>query len=186
MELQEAILKRRSIRKFTDRYVTDDELNQVLEAAKWAPSWVNFQIWEFIVLRDKDVIEKVTSTFSEKNPARKCSLAASVVIAACAKKGVSGCYDKKNTTKFNEWFMFDMGMTVQNLCLKAHELGLGTVVVGSLDHDECNKVLSVPDEYEVVVVLPLGEPLVKDKEGPPRKELKDFVYIDKFGERFYK
>ena len=58
MELQEAILKRRSVRKFTEEIVTDDELRQIFEAVRWSPSWANTQVWEFIVVRDKDLIKK--------------------------------------------------------------------------------------------------------------------------------
>ncbi len=71
MELQQAIVERRSIRRFTDYYVTDDEIKQILEAARMAPSWANVQPWEFIVVRDKTLIEKITQTYSPNNPARK-------------------------------------------------------------------------------------------------------------------
>ena len=79
--------------------------------------------------------------------------------------------------------MFDVGMAVQNLCLKAHEIGLGTVVVGLMDHDKCKEILSLPDEYEVVVSIPIGKPVEADKGPTPRKELKDFVHKNKFGNR---
>lgn len=186
MELHDAILKRRSIRRFTDHYVTDDEIAKLLEAARFAPSWANTQAWEFIVIRDRETIEKVAGTYNELNPAVKCSKAASVLIAACAKRGVSGCYDGKDTTKFSSWYMFDAGLAVQNLCLRAHDLGLGTVIVGLLDHDACKKILSVPDEYEVVVVIPVGKPAVAAKDGPPRRELKDFAHLDRFGNPMYR
>ena len=62
MELQEAILKRRSIRKFTEELVTDEELRQIFEAVRWSPSWANTQTWEFIVVREKALIEKVAGT----------------------------------------------------------------------------------------------------------------------------
>lgn len=180
MELQEAILKRRSQRKFTDYRVTDDEIRALLEAARWAPSWANFQVWEFIVVRDRDVIAKVAATYDENNPAVKCTQAASALIVGCAKTGVSGLKGGTQTI-FSEWFMFDLGLAVQNLCLKAHELGLGTVIVGSLNHNELKKALSVPDGYQAVVVLPLGKPVVPDKQPTPRKEIKDFTHQDAFG-----
>lgn len=186
MELQDAILKRRSIRKFTDYYVTDDEIKEVLEAARWAPSWANTQTWEFIVLRDQGLIEKVADTFSETNPARKCSLSASALIVACAKSGVAGSKEGVDVTKFSTWFMFDLGCAVQNLSLKAHELGLGSVIVGFMDHDKCREILSVPDGYEVVVALPIGKPESTDKKATPRKELSGCVYLDRFGEPFVK
>ena len=90
MELQEAILKRRSIRNFSRDDVTDDQLRQIFEAVRWSPSWANTQVWEFVVVRDKKLIQGVTETYSEKNPARKCSLAASALIVACAKTGLVG------------------------------------------------------------------------------------------------
>lgn len=181
MELQEAILKRRSQRKFTEYHVTDEEIRQLLEAARWAPSWANTQVWEFIVVRDRDVIGKIASTYAEPNPAVKCTQAASALIVGCAKVGVSGGLKGIKETMFQEWFMFDLGLAVQNLCLKAHELGLGTVVVGSLDHAALEKVLSVPEGYHAVVVLPLGKPVVPDKQPTPRKEIKDFTHLDAFG-----
>ena len=181
MELHEAILKRRSIRRFSDYYVTDDELNDILEAARWAPSWANTQSWEFIVVRNRKLIEDITATYSEGNPATKCSNSASALIVGCSKKNVSGYKKGEKRTKYPDWFMFDLGMAVQNISLKAHDMGLGSVVVGLLDHDACKKILEVPDDFEVVVVVPLGKPVLEVKDGTPRKELNSFVYLDKYG-----
>ena len=184
MELMDAVLNRRSVRKFTDYAVTDDEIRQLMEAARWAPSWANTQVWEFIVIRDKAIMEQIAGTYVDKNPATKCSLAASALIVACAKTGVSGCYGGRDVTKFPNWFMFDLGIAVQNLCLKAHELGLGSVVAGFLDHDACKKIVGLPDGYEVVAVLPLGKPAAEGRPGPPRREQSSFVHLNSFGKEF--
>ncbi len=184
MELKEAIMKRRSVRKFTDYEITNNEVNELLEAARWAPSWANTQVWEFIVVRDKDVIQKVVSTYTETNPATKCSLAASVLIVGCAKTGISGTKRIPVESSFSEWFMFDLGLAVQNLCLRAHDMGLGTVIVGSFDYALCKKYLSVPDGMEVVVVIPVGKPAVPDKQGPPRKNISDFTHMNVFGNTY--
>jgi len=186
MELQQAIVERRSIRRFTDYYVSDDEIKQILEAARMAPSWANVQPWEFIVVRDKALIEKITETYSPNNPARKCSLASTALLVACARKNISGCKEGQQVTALPNWYMFDVGMAVQNLCLKAHELGLGTVVVGFLDHQKCNEILNVPPDSTVVVTIPVGKPEVSGKQGPPRKELTEFVYLDVYGNKFFK
>lgn len=186
MELMDAITHRRSVRTFTDHYVTDEEIKEIIEAARRAPSWANTQVWEFIVVRDRELIRQVTETYSTTNPSRGGSTGSSAVILACAKTGVSGCKEGKERTKFHEWFMFDMGMAVQNLCLRAHELGLGTVVVGSMDHDACAKIALLPPGYEVVAAIPVGKPASADKKAPARKELKSFVYLDTFGEQYGK
>lgn len=184
MELTEVIYRRRTIRKFTEHYVTDNQLKELLEAARAAQSWANTQVWEFIVVRERELIQQVTETYSAANPARKCSSEASAIILVCAKVKVSGCWQGEEVTKFKEWFLFDLGVAVQNICLRAHDLGLGTVVVGSLDHDACRELVSLPDEYEIVAALPIGEPKFPDKTGPARKELKECVHLDQFGDNF--
>jgi nitroreductase len=188
MELQEAIMQRRSIRRFTEDKVTDQELQEIFEAVRWSPSWANTQVWEFVVLRDKELIGKVTGIYQSSkgtNPATKCSLAASALIVLCAKTGVSGCYDGKESTKFTNWFMFDLGIAAQTLCLKAHEIGLGTVVVGLLDHDACKQLISLPEGYEAVAVIPIGRSAVEPKAGPPRKSVADMVHLDTFGQKMF-
>jgi len=178
MELQEAILKRRSVRKFTDDVVTDEELKQIFEAVRWSPSWANTQTWEFIVVRDKALMEKVAGTYSEKNPATKCSLSASALIVACAKTAISGCYGGRQVTSISNWEFFDLGIAVQTLCLKAHEMGLGTVVVGLMNHEACEKILAVPEGHKVYAVIPIGRPATEPKAGPPRKSLSEMVFLN--------
>lgn len=185
MELQEAILKRRSVRKFTEEFVTDEELRQIFEAVRWSPSWANTQTWEFIVIRDKALIEKIAGTYSEKNPATKGSLTASALIVACAKTGISGCYGGKEVTTVKNWEMFDLGIAVQTLCLKAHELGLGTVVVGLMNHEACEKLLAVPKGHKVIAVIPIGRPAATPKEGPSRKALSEIVYLNNFDKAMF-
>jgi nitroreductase len=186
MDLDEAIKNRRSIRNFTQYYVTDEEIHDVLEAARYAPSWANTQIWEFVVIRDRELINQVTNTYSETNPARDCSSKSSAIIVVCGKTRVSGCRNGKERTKFHEWFMFDAGLAVQNLCLKAHDIGLGTVIVGSMDHDRCKEILLLPDDLEVVAAIPMGKPAEDKKKVPARKEMKTFVFLDKYGEHYGK
>lgn len=185
MELQQAVLKRRSIRRFSEVGVTDEELRQIFEAVRWSPSWSNTQAWEFVVVKDKDLITQVVGTYAEKNPATKCSLTASALIVVCAKTGISGCYGGQQSTKYDSWFMFDLGIATQTLCLTAHEMGLGTVVVGLMNHDACKKVIGLPDGHEVAAVIPIGRPAVEPKDGPARKTVADLVHLNTFGKKMF-
>lgn len=185
MELQEAILKRRSVRRFTDDAVTDEELKEIFEAVRWSPSWSNTQAWEFVVVRDRDLIAQVVGSYVEKNPATKCSLAASALIVVCAKTGVSGCYGGVQSTKHDAWYMFDLGMATQTLCLTAHDMGLGTVVVGLMNHDACAKAIALPEGYEVAAVIPIGRPAVAPKEGPARRAVSEIVHVNAFGKKMF-
>jgi nitroreductase len=183
MELYDAIMTRRSVRKFTDYYVTDEEINKIPEAAQWAPSWSNTQCWEFIIVRDKDLIIKLVETLTETNPARKCTESASAVIAICGKSDLPGFRDGAKLTKFDSWFMFDLGLAVQNMLLTIHSLELGTVVIGALDHRKCADILDVKAPYEFVGLLPLGKPVEFKKVGPKRREISEFTHKDRFGNR---
>ncbi len=183
MELHDAIMTRRAVRKFTEHYVTDEEIHKLLEAARWSPSWSNTQCWEFIVIRDRELITKVVSTYSESNPARKCSESASVLIAVCGKRDLPGYRDGEKRTKFDSWYMFDLGIAVQNIALTAHDIGLGTVVVGSMDQEKCAELLNVKAPYELVAILPVGKPVELKKEGPKRREISEFTHKDKFGNK---
>ncbi len=179
-ELLEIIKGRRSIRKYEDRPMPDEFLSTILEAIKWAPSWTNCQCWEIIVVRNPAVKEKLQATLPEKgNPAKKAVVEAPVVLAVCAKTKTSGYYKGLETTKFGDWFMYDLGIATQNLCLAAHALGLGTVIVGLFDHEGAKQVLNVPKAYELVTMIPLGYP-AKTGKAPKRRDIKDFTHHDMF------
>ncbi len=181
MEVLEAIKTRRSIRKYKATPVDEKALEQVLEAARWAPSWANTQCWRFVIVRDQKVKEQLAETLSTNNPATDAVKNAPAVIVGCAEKGRAGCYHGEPTTdKGGYWYMFDVGLAMENLVLAAHALGLGTVYIGAFDAKKAGEVLGVPEGFCVVAMTPLGYP---DQEArvPPRKELAEITFRDKFG-----
>ncbi len=177
--LMKIIKERRSIRNFTKDEVSQESLDLILEAVQWTPSWTNCQCWEVVVVKDKEVKEKLQKAMAKGNPATKAIVEAPVVLAICAKLGVSGYYKKEASTKFGDWFMFDIGMASQNICLAAHKLGLGTVVAGLFDHNSAKECLNLPEGYELVVLIPTGHP-AKTPSAPPRREINDFTHSDTF------
>ena len=92
-QLDEVIRNRRSIRRFEKREVEAEKLTAILEAARWAPSWGNSQCWQFIVVQDRDLKEKLAETLSKKNPATLSVLDAPVVVAICGESKKSGYYN---------------------------------------------------------------------------------------------
>jgi len=189
MEVLEAINTRRSIRHYKTDPVSDETLQKVLEAARWAPSWANTQCWRFIVVRDAGIKAALADTFDKMkkedeefdNPAKKSVLQAPLVIVACAKLYRSGCLrDGTPATDKNEWFMYDVALAMQNLVLAAHAMGLGTVHIGALNAKKAAEVLEVPEGYCVVAMTPLGYP-EREGKAPPRKELSEIVFQDKYG-----
>ncbi|MFC1883833.1 nitroreductase family protein [Thermodesulfobacteriota bacterium] len=177
-ELMEAVKGRRSIRKYEEKEIPEEDLNQVLESVKWAPSWANTQCWEVIVVKDAETKEKLQSTLI-KNPATKAMVQAPVILVLCGKLKSAGYYDGVETTKFGDWFMFDLGIAAQNICLTGHDLGLGTVIVGLFDHKKAGEILGVPEGYDLVAMIPMGYP-AKSPEAPKRREISEFTHNDKF------
>lgn len=178
-DFMEIIKGRRSIRRYQDRQIPEEQLNAILDAIRWSPSWANTQSWEVIVIRDSVIKQKIQETLPSGNPASKAIAEAPVVIALCGKLQSSGYYKGQPTTKFGDWFMFDLGVATQTLCLAAHNLDLGTVIAGLYDQDKAKAILKVPEGYEVVVLVPLGYS-AKEAKAPPRKEIGEFVHYDTF------
>jgi nitroreductase len=179
-EFIEIVKGRRSVRKYDAREVPAEALETILEAVRWAPSWSNTQCWEIVVVRDRTVKEQLQAALPPKgNPAAGAMVQAPVVLALCGRLKSSGFYKEQVTTKLGDWFMFDLGIACQNICLTAHALGLGTVVVGLFDHDRAKAVLKVPQGCELVAMIPLGFP-AKTSSAPNRREVAEFTHHDTF------
>ena len=183
MELMEAIKGRRAIRRYKTDPVSAKDVEFVLEAARWAPSWANTQCWRFIVVRDPQLKERLSNVLKLKeNRGARALMDAPVVIVACAELGKSGYRRGKLETDKGDWFMFDTALAMQNLTLAAHSIGLGTVHLGLFDAQEVAKILDVPDGAVVVEMTPLGYPDAQPI-SPGRKELSDIVSKNKFDKR---
>jgi nitroreductase len=184
MDLMEAIITRRSIRKFQERPVEEEKLQAVLEAARLAPSWANLQCWRFVVVKDPQVrgqlseFSFVETYFSSKgyktNPARKALAEAPVVIVACADPSQSGDLGGQ------DYYMTDLGIAAENLMLAAHAQGLGTVFVGVFDEEKIRVLLDIPAHIRIVGLFPLGYPEGEPKAGPPRKALDGIIFAEKW------
>jgi len=177
--LMNVIQERRSIRKYEDKAVPDDFLRQILQSVRWAPSWANTQCWEVVVVRNSDTKDKLQACLGPRNPSTKAITQAPLVLALCGKEKHSGFYKGEAGTKFGDWLMFDLGLATQNICLTAHSLGLGTVIVGLFDHNKAKDVLGVGTGYELVVLIPIGFP-AKESPAPKRREIEEFVHEEKF------
>lgn len=181
MDVLEAIKNRRSIRQYKDTPVPDEALKTVLEAARWAPSWANTQCTRYVVVRDPATKAKLAEVVNKGNPSTEALKTAPIVIVACAELKKSGYYKGEAATDRGDWFMFDVGIAMENLALAAHALGLGTVHVGYIpDSKKLGEILDLPEGVTAVEMTPLGYPAVEAK-APPRKELAEIVFYEKYG-----
>jgi len=180
MEVFEAIKTRRSIRKYLPAPVDDKTLEQVLEAGRWAPSWKNSQCWYFIIVRDAVLKAALPDTLSPNNGGRSAITSAPILIVACAELKKSGYKNGEPSTIRGDWVMFDVALAMENIALAACGFGLGTVHIGLFDHKKVETMLDVPDGFCVIEMMTLGHP-DGDVKTPPRKELNEIVFKEKFG-----
>jgi len=179
MDLMEAIKGRRSIRKYKPDPIPEEILQKIIESVRWAPSWANTQCWELIVVKDPKIKSELATALPKTNPALSSMTEAPLVIVLCGKKGVAGFKKGEATTVKGDWLMFDTGIAMQTLCLTAHSMGLGTVVVGMFDHKKAEEILGVPQNAEVVAMTPLGYPATEGI-APKRKDPSEFVFYEKY------
>lgn len=178
-DLLQAIRERRSIRRFEDRTIAPEVLAEIFEAARWAPSWGNSQCWEIVVIDDANDKQKLSGMLSQKNPASLAVRHAPVVLAVAGRKRTAGYYKDEAKTVHDDWLMYDLGLVTQNICLAAHVLGLGAVVVGFFDHRQAAELLAIPDSCSLVSLIPLGYP-AHAPSAPPRKTTENFVHHHRF------
>ena len=157
-DMLDMIKKRRSIRKYTDQAVTDEQIRQLLEAAMAAPSGSNIQSWEFVVVRDPDLKRQLAQTHTWSHMAAD----AAVVFVVCGNERAS-----------HHWIA-DASAATQNLLLAVTALGLGAVWVGiypGADREAyVRQVLAIPDEIRILCLVPVGHPA---ESKPPRTQYKE-------------
>lgn len=145
MELLEAIIARRSIRKFKPQDVPEELLKQVLEAGRWAPSGMNNQPWRFIVVKDI----KLKKRLSEFTVYSKVINNAPCIIAVFLDSDSVYNRDKD---------MQAIGACIQNMLLAIFGLGLGACWLGEIlnKKDKVSLLLGAPAVYELAAVIALG------------------------------
>ena len=175
MTANECITSRRSIRKFTERPVSHELLSQIVETASYAPSWKNTQITRYIAVEGakKAELAKCTNIFPGNGTIMEN---APMVIAVTIVKKRSG-YERDgsfSTPNEDGWEMYDAGIASEAFCLAAYEQGLGTVILGLFDEEEAAKLLDVPDDRELVALIPIGYP-AETPIAPRRKSVDDLL-----------
>ncbi len=177
--MDDIIKQRRSIRRFQDKQIAAATLDELFETARYAPSWGNLQCWEIVVVQAAEDKKKLAELLSAKNPATKCTETAPVLLAICGAPQKSGYYKGVQVTRYQHWFLYDLGIISQTLCLKAWEQGLGTVIIGSFDHKAAEAVLGISEGYELAAIIAMGYP-DHDPPAPKRREPAEFIHYDRF------
>lgn len=175
MELNEVIQARRSIRKYLNKDIPKQYIDELLDAARYGETWKNSQTPRYHVILNKDILEQFKATCLPEFNRRNCQ-DAPVIIVTTFVKNRSGF--QKNGSPDNElnngWGIYDTGLCNQNLILKATDLGLGTLVMGIRDEKAIRALLNIPAEETIVSVISVGFPDI-DPEMPKRKDIDEIA-----------
>ena len=156
MSTFETIKSRRSIRKYSTRKIEDEKLNKIFEAGRLAPSWQNKQCWRFIVIQNKETINKLALKSGFISKANFFIKDAPVVIVVCANPRNSGKMNGQN------YYLVDTAIAFQQMMLVAWEMGIGSCWLGAFNEEKVKLILSIPQEIKVVALSPFGYPAKKD------------------------
>ncbi len=165
MTLTEIINFRHSVRSFMPELPNKEKLSLVMEAARKAPSAVNYQPWRFFVVTEKTLLEKLRTAYN-----REWFKSAPCVIVACGNHNESwhrGADGKDHCD-------IDIAIAAEHIALAAVEQGLGSCWVCNFDIQIVSEALGLPDYIEPIVMLPIGIPQ-GDSKPTTRKSLDDIV-----------
>ena len=168
MELKEALLKRRSVRKFTEEAVSEEMIQELLRAAMSGPSACNKKPWEFYVVTNPEKLEELkgASKFTKMN--------SKLAIIVC------GNLSRALPMHFANYWIQDCSSATENILLRVTDLGLGAVWCGIHPQKQAEKkvrqILDIPQSQVPLNIIHIGHP-AEEPEARDQYEEKRIHYI---------
>ncbi|NVM02650.1 MAG: nitroreductase family protein [Candidatus Helarchaeota archaeon] len=172
LEINKKIKERFSIRKFKSDNIPDELIQEILDNARWAPSGLNNQPWKFIIIKDSQTKEEVAAQTHYSQIIQNAPLCIAVF------------YDKKEGYNYVKDVQA-IGAAIQNILLAIHNLNLGGVWLGEIlnKRQEVERILNVPESFELMAVVALGYHTEKEAKRS-RKPLSELVYLNKYDQKW--
>ena len=162
------IYERRSIRKYTDKEISNENVKKLLKAGMNAPSAHNKKPYDIVVVKNKETLNKLADTCIYSHMLKEANLA----LVICSKA------DNQDTP----YWQSDCGAVTENILLEATSLGIGSCWIGGYPDkektDKVKEILNIPNEYEVFCIISLGYPNENRKPNDNYYEYK--VHYEKF------
>jgi len=171
METFEAITSRRNVRSYQDRPIPDDDLRQVLEAARRTPSSRNAQRWDFVVVRDRDQLQDLSAVW--QGARHVPGSAATIALIA----------PEPDEGRKRESIVYDLGQVTMSIMVAATDLGIGTAHSSVHDQAVAQQVLGFPEGYFCAYLIAMGYPAdrpLRPIREPARRSFDDVVHFDRW------
>ena len=159
-EFLQFLKARRSIREFKDEEIPIEQIDMILEAGRWAPSASNLQPWEFIIIKDNEILAKISKLAFYGKFIKEVPFAIAIV-------------GKIRTS--SKWYIVDTSLVSMNMMLMAHALGIGTCWIGALKREKVKKLLGLGENDYILTVLPFGYYRGDLPDPTPRKPLNKII-----------
>lgn len=176
MDFDKCLEKRRSVRKFKDKEVHPDDILDLIDAARQAPSAGNLQSWKFIVIKNQNTKNKIADACFQQNWIAQAPV---IIVIVANIEEVKRMYGVRGEMLYS---IQNCALAAQNLLLKAADLGLGTSIVSAFEEGMLKRILNVPDEVRPQTIITVGY----SDEEPPRKilhTLESMTYFEGYGGR---
>jgi len=175
MDTIKCIKSRRSVRKYKTDKITHELLEELVEAASYAPSWKNTQTTRYIAIESEDVKAKLAAECCAQHNADIINGAPLLVATVIVDKRSGFERDGSFSTIRNDnWQAFDNGIATQTFCLAAAEKGLATVIMGLYDIEKASDILEIPEGQLLMSLVALGY-ADEVPEAPKRKSVEDLL-----------
>ena len=167
METWDAITARRNVREFTDRPISDVNLDRILEAGRRAPSSKNWQPWDFVLVTDRQVLGELSKVWVGAGHIARAAAAIVLVAPMLEDEMKQG------------WLHFDHGQATMTMMIAAADLGIGSGHSAVQDQALARELLGIPEDRYGEAIISLGYPL--DRPLTPlkrmdRRPLEDVVH----------
>jgi nitroreductase len=173
VDVLEAIKERRSVREFTDKAVSEDDIKKLIEAAQLAPTAGNTQPLKLVIVKDANIKRRLAEAAFNQSFIQK----APVVIVVCAdvsrsRKGYGGRGE-------NLYCIQDTAASTQNILITAHALGLATCWVGAFHDKDTAKAVNTPKNVKPFAIIPVGYPAVVPS-ASKKRPVDEIVHYETF------
>ena len=163
------ILKRRSIRKYKDKEVPESDIKELLKAGMSAPSAGNQQPWQFIIINEKNILDKIPNIHPHADMAPQAS------------KAILVCGDLDLDSHKGFWVQ-DCSAVTQNILLAIESKNLGGVWVGIYPREKrienFKKLFNLPENIIPFAIIPLGYPA--EEKSPAQRYKENRIHINKW------
>ena len=176
MELDKAIKSRKSVKKFSKKKPDWRKIIEAIDGARYAPMAGNFFSLKFILVSDKEKIQKLSEASQQEFLAN-----AQYVVVVCSNPSRTlNAYEERG----KDYLKQQAGAGIQNFLLKLEEFGLATCWIGHFVDEQIKEILKIPKEINVEAIFPIGYENEIAKTKQKRKiDLDNFLYFDKYGKR---